>query len=112
VLKLLLLKSCITCIRVIVCLLKEIKGELKRIHGYGCRCNERRKAKTEGSKRLGYTQMCLGGRGYLKIETMLKGERFESVRGECVIRRCSRVINIGILTNVVILTKYHYPFLV
>jgi hypothetical protein len=56
--------------------------ELKRIHIYGCRCDERLKAKTEGSKRLAYTGLN-GGRGHLKIETMLKDERFESVRDEC-----------------------------
>jgi hypothetical protein len=45
-----------------------------------CRCNERLKATTEGPKRLAYTDF-RGGRGYLKIETMLNDERFESVRG-------------------------------
>ena len=61
-----------------------MKGELtlKRIHRYGCRCKERLKAKTEGSKLLVYTGFH-GGRGYLKIETMFKDERFEIVRGEC-----------------------------
>ena len=58
--------------------------DLQRIHIYVCRCNERLKTTTEGSKPLSYTGF-LGGRGYIKIETMLKGERFESVRGECVI---------------------------
>ena len=47
-------------------------------------CNERLKAKTEGSTRLTDTGL-LGGRGHLKIETMLKYEKFESVRDECVI---------------------------
>jgi hypothetical protein len=42
---------------------------------YGYRCSERRKVKTEGSKYLVYTGLC-GGREYLKIETMFKGERF------------------------------------
>ncbi len=51
---------------------------------YGCRCNERLKAKTERSKHLAYAGF-RGGRGHLKIETRLRGERFESVRGECVI---------------------------
>jgi hypothetical protein len=32
-----------------------IKRKIKRIHIYGCRCNERLKAKTEGSTRLTYT---------------------------------------------------------
>jgi hypothetical protein len=62
----------------------EINRELKRIHTYGCWCNERLKAKTEVSKRLVCTGLC-GGRGYLKIETILKGERFESGRGDCVV---------------------------
>ena len=31
---------------------QQIKRELKRMHVSGCRCNERLKAKTEGSKRL------------------------------------------------------------
>ena len=44
----------------------------------------RLKDKTEGCKHLTYTGLG-GGRGYLKIETMLKDERFESVRGECAI---------------------------
>ena len=65
-------------------LLEEIKGELKRLHIYLCRCNKRLNAKTEGSKLLTYTGF-LGGRGYLQVETMLTGERFESGRGECVI---------------------------
>ena len=52
--------------------------------GHG-RCNERLKTKTEGSKHLVYTGLC-GGRGYLKIETMLKYENYESVRGECEIQ--------------------------
>jgi hypothetical protein len=51
---------------------------------YGCRCNDRLKAKAEGSKRLAYTGLH-GVRGYLKIETMLKGERFQSVSGECAV---------------------------
>jgi hypothetical protein len=65
-------------------LLEDKNRELKRIHIYGCRCNERLKAKTEGFKLLGNTGL-RGGRGYLKIETILKGEKFESVRGECAI---------------------------
>ncbi len=44
--------------------------------------NKRLNSKTEGSKLLLYTGLCKG-RGYLKIETMLKGKRFESVRCEC-----------------------------
>ncbi len=41
-------------------------------------------AETAGSKRVEYTWL-RGGRGHLKIETRLRGERFESVRGECAI---------------------------
>jgi len=59
-----------------------MKRGLKGIHIYGCRCNEGLKAKTEGSARLGYTGL-RWARGHLKIETMLRGKRFESVRGEC-----------------------------
>jgi hypothetical protein len=46
--------------------------------------NERLKGKTEGSTRLAYTGLC-GELGHLKIETRLRGERFERVMGECVI---------------------------
>ncbi len=56
----------------------------QREYIYGRRCNERLEAKTEGSKRLAYTGF-RGGRGHLKIVTKLRGERFESVRGECAI---------------------------
>ena len=60
---------------------KEIKRELKRMHMYGCRFNERLKLRLRD---LNASHALLrGGRGHLKIETMLKGERFESVRGEC-----------------------------
>ena len=41
-------------------------------------------AKIEGSKRLTCTGL-IGGRGHLTIDTRLRGERFENVRGECVI---------------------------
>jgi hypothetical protein len=61
-----------------------IKRELKRILIYECRCNERLKAKAEGSIRLTYTGL-RGGLEHLKIETRLRGGRFESVKGECVI---------------------------
>ena len=46
----------------------DIKRELEGIHIYWCRCNERLKTKTEGSKRLAYTGL-RRGRGHLKIET-------------------------------------------
>jgi hypothetical protein len=55
-----------------------------RTHIYGCRCNERLKAKTDGSTRLAYAGLC-GGLEHLKIETRLGGERFESVKGEYAI---------------------------
>jgi hypothetical protein len=41
---------------------------------YGCRCNERLKAETEGSTHLTYIGF-LGGLGNLKIETRFRGER-------------------------------------
>ena len=63
---------------------EEKKRELKRIHIYGCRCNERLRAKAEGSTRLTYNGL-RGGLEHIKIETRLSGERFESVKGECVI---------------------------
>jgi hypothetical protein len=42
------------------------------------------KATVEGSTRLGYTGLS-GGLEHLKIETRLRGGRFESVKGDCVI---------------------------
>ena len=45
---------------------------------------ERLKAKTERSKSLTHTGLS-GGRGALRIGTRTRGERLESVRGECVI---------------------------
>ena len=61
-----------------------IKRDLKRRPIYECRCDERLKAKAEGSTRLAYTGLC-GGLEHLKIETGLIKERFASVMGECVI---------------------------
>jgi hypothetical protein len=61
-----------------------IKRELNRRLIYECRCDERLKAKAEGSTRLTYTGL-RGGLKRLKIETSLKDERYESVMGECVI---------------------------
>ncbi len=49
----------------------------------GCRCNERLKAKTDGSTRLTYTGLSEELEN-LKIETRLIGESFECVTGECV----------------------------
>ena len=62
----------------------QIKRELKGIRIRGCRCNERLKAKTDGSTRLTYTEL-RGELEHLKIETRLIGESFECVMGECVI---------------------------
>jgi hypothetical protein len=63
---------------------EETKQEVKRIHIYECRCNEILKSESEGSIRPTYTGLC-GGLEHLKIETRLRGGRFESVKGECVI---------------------------
>ena len=46
--------------------------------------DERLKAKTGGSKILAHTGLS-GGKGDLRIGTRIRGERFESVRGEYVI---------------------------
>jgi hypothetical protein len=64
---------------------EEINRELNRIRIYECRCDERLRAKVEGSTRLTYTGLC-GGLENLKIETRLSlgDERFASVKGECV----------------------------
>ncbi len=62
----------------------EIKRETKRILIYESRCNERLKSKDEGSTLLTYTGLC-GGLENPKIETRLRDERFESVKGERVI---------------------------
>ena len=63
---------------------QQIKRELKGINICGCRCNERLKAKTDGSTRLAYTGL-RGELEHLTIETRLIDESFESVMGECVI---------------------------
>jgi hypothetical protein len=52
--------------------------------GPECRCNEREKAKAVGPTRLTCTRL-RGGLEHLRMETRLRGERFESVKGECVI---------------------------
>ena len=49
------------------------------------RYNERRKAKTDRSTHLAYTGLG-GGLEHLNIETRLRGERFESVKGENAMR--------------------------
>ena len=63
---------------------ESIKRELNIRLIYECRCDERLKAKTEGSTRLTYTGL-RGGMEHLKIMTRLIDERFESVMGECAI---------------------------
>ena len=61
-----------------------IKRELNKRLKNECRCDERLRAKAEGSTRLGYTGL-RGGLEHLKTETTLIDERFPSVMGECVI---------------------------
>ena len=51
---------------------------------YECRCDERLSSTGDGSTRLTYTGLC-GGLEHLKIETRLRDERFQSVKGESVI---------------------------
>ena len=51
---------------------------------YEYRCDERLRAKAEGSTLLAYTGL-RGRLEHLKIETTFRDERFESVKGECVI---------------------------
>ena len=63
---------------------KSTKRKLNRRLICECRCDERLKAKAEGSTRLAYTGL-RGGLEHLKIETRLIDERFASVMGECVI---------------------------
>jgi hypothetical protein len=48
-----------------------------------CRCDKKRKAKTERSTLLSYTVLC-GGLEHLKIKARLIDEKFASVMGECV----------------------------
>jgi hypothetical protein len=61
-----------------------IKRKLNRKLIYECRCDERLKAKAEGSTRLTYTGFH-GGLEHLKIVTRLINESFASVMGECMI---------------------------
>jgi hypothetical protein len=63
---------------------ESIKRELNIRIIYECRCDERLKAKAEGSTRLAYTRLS-GGLEHLKIETRLIDETFASVMGECEI---------------------------
>ena len=60
------------------------KRELKRRPTYEYRCDERLKAKVEGSTRLVYTGL-REGLEHLKIKTRLINEMFASVMGECEI---------------------------
>ena len=53
---------------------------------YEYRCDERLKAKAEGSTRLTYTELH-GGLEHLKIETRFIDERFASVMSERVIQK-------------------------
>ncbi len=57
---------------------------LKRRPTYEYRCDERLKAKAEGSTRLAYTGL-REGLEHLKRKTRLINERFASVMGACVI---------------------------
>ncbi len=61
-----------------------IKRDLNKRLLYECRCDERLKAKSEGSTSLTYTGLS-EGLEHLKIETKLVNEMFVSVMGECVI---------------------------
>jgi hypothetical protein len=63
---------------------ESIKRELNIRLMYECRCDERLRAKAEGSTRLAYTGL-RGGLEHLTIETRLIDERFASVMGECEI---------------------------
>jgi hypothetical protein len=59
------------------------KRDLKTRPIYECRCDERRKTKSEKSTRLTYTGL-LGELEHLKIETRFIDEMFASVMGEYV----------------------------
>jgi hypothetical protein len=64
---------------------RRIKRELNKRLIYECGCDERLKAKSEGSTCLGYTGLC-AGLEHLRIETrLIINERFASAMGECVI---------------------------
>ena len=62
-----------------------IKRELNRRPMYEDRCDERLKAKAEGSTRLAYTGLRGGLEHLVKTETRFIDERFASVMSECVI---------------------------
>jgi hypothetical protein len=67
-----------------LCLLLLVRLDVNRKLIYEYRCDERLKAKSEGSTRLAYTGLC-GGLEHLKIEVRLIDERSASVMGECEI---------------------------
>ena len=53
------------------------------IYKKGCRCSERLRTKAGGGESLAHTRWS-GGRGYLRREKWIGGERFVSGRSECV----------------------------
>jgi hypothetical protein len=57
------------------------KVRVNRILTYECRCDERLRSTGDGSTRLTCTGLC-GGLEHLKIETRLRDERFQIVKGE------------------------------
>ena len=65
---------------------QQINRELQVIHICECRCNERLKAKTDGSKCLGYTGLS-GELEHLTIETRLIGDSFECVMCDFIMNR-------------------------
>jgi hypothetical protein len=64
-------------------MIKSIKRDLKTRPIYDCRCDERLEPKYDEFKCLTYTGL-LEELEYLKIETRIIDEKFESVMGECV----------------------------
>ena len=66
-------------------------------------CDERLKAKPEGSTRLGYTGLD-EGLGPLKIETRLINERFPSVIGECDLESIDNPSMFNVIHSPVVLT--------
>ena len=61
---------------------EQLKREVQRIHISVCRCNERLKVKTDGSKELVYTGLS-GDVEHITIQTRLTDESFKCVMGEC-----------------------------
>jgi hypothetical protein len=83
---------------------EEIKRKLKRMPIYECRCNERQKAKSEESTRLTYTGLCEALEN-LKIETRLRDERFESVKGVCYLETIGVSSTLKLIRNAASLTR-------